>query len=945
MAKSRSRNLADIIGKKSIYTSNYADVQANNGVTLSQISLDLDSVEAKITNDSTTLVSNSYFQSALANTNAYISSTAGDITTESARVDLLNTNLTSTNTALRALISANETNIDQKLGATASVTLAGDVTGSASFSGNAVSVTTDIADSGVTAGSYGSGTAIPVVTVGADGRITSLSTASVSGVDSVAFTTANNNLRISTGDGKTHDVTLDFDDEYASWSSLTSTNTAIRGLVSDVDGRVDNVLTSISGTNTAIRSLVSDVDARADLLNTNLTATNTAIRALTSANETKIAQVESNLLASNTAIRGYVDTEVAALVDSAPATLDTLNELAAALGDDPNFATTLSTNLGQKLGATATVTLTGDVTGSASFSSNAVSVSTTIGALTDYATWTALTSTNTAIRGLVSDVDARADLLNTNLTSTNTAIRGLVSDVDARADLLNTNLTSTNTAIRGLVSDVDGRVDNVLSSVASTNTALRALISANETNIDQKLGATASVTLTGDVTGSGSFSSNAVSIALDIADSGVTAGSYGSGTAIPVVTVAADGRVTGVTTTAVSGVDSVSFTTANNNLRISTGDGKTHDVTISVGDKMSVANTQALHASVTANLNSYIANTNPRITNILSSISSTNTAIRSLVSANDTKIAQVESNLLSTNTAIRSYVDTEVANLVDSAPATLDTLNELAAALGDDANFATTLTTNLGQKLGATATVTLTGDATGSASFSSNAASISVTVSDNFASNTYLDANYVSNTAFQTFKANTNFQFNQYNYTASADQQSFGGADDDGNTLAYSVDRASVFLNGIKLVKGTDFLASNTTSIWLTEPAGLNDILSVQSFNSAGSFVEKNATVDTASATLSGTSAQTVDTFGTGDARTVKYLVEIRDTSANEVHSFEVLLTHDGTDVVMTQYASVDTGGELGTIDASIASGTCTVQVTPTVSASTVKVVKLATVA
>jgi hypothetical protein len=52
--------------------------------------------------------------------------------------------------------------------------------------------------------------------------------------------------------------------------------------------------------------------------------------------------------------------------------------LAAALGNDANFATTVSTNLGQKLGATASVTLTGDVTGTASFSSNAVSIATTV---------------------------------------------------------------------------------------------------------------------------------------------------------------------------------------------------------------------------------------------------------------------------------------------------------------------------------------------------------------------------------------------------------------------------------------------------------------------------------------------------------------------------------------------------------------------------------------
>lgn len=41
------------------------------------------------------------------------------------------------------------------------------------------------------------------------------------------------------------------------------------------------------------------------------------------------------------------------------------------------------------------------------------------------------------------------------------------------------------------------------------------------------------------------------------------------------------------------------------------------------------------------------------------------------------------------NPATKKYVDTEIANLVDSAPETLDTLNELAAALNDNPNFAT----------------------------------------------------------------------------------------------------------------------------------------------------------------------------------------------------------------------------------------------------------------
>ena len=45
----------------------------------------------------------------------------------------------------------------------------------------------------------------------------------------------------------------------------------------------------------------------------------------------------------------YVQQEVAAMIDSAPETLNTLNELADALGDDPNFATTVATEIGKKV--------------------------------------------------------------------------------------------------------------------------------------------------------------------------------------------------------------------------------------------------------------------------------------------------------------------------------------------------------------------------------------------------------------------------------------------------------------------------------------------------------------------------------------------------------------------------------------------------------------------
>ena len=52
-----------------------------------------------------------------------------------------------------------------------------------------------------------------------------------------------------------------------------------------------------------------------------------------------------------------------------------------------------------------------------------------------------------------------------------------------------------------------------------------------------------------------------------------------------------------------------------------------------------------------------------------------------------------------TKVATTAYVTTAIANLADSAPSTLNTLNELAAALGDDANFSTTVTNSIATKL------------------------------------------------------------------------------------------------------------------------------------------------------------------------------------------------------------------------------------------------------
>jgi hypothetical protein len=80
----------------------------------------------------------------------------------------------------------------------------------------------------------------------------------------------------------------------------------------------------------------------------------------------------------------------------------------------------------------------------------------------------------------------------------------------------------------------------------------------------------------------------------------------------------------------------------------------------------------------------------------------------------------------STKIATTGYVETALANMVDSAPSTLDTLNELAAALGDDPNFATTVTNSIALKA-PLANPTFTGSFT-SPGIDDNANAIAITI-------------------------------------------------------------------------------------------------------------------------------------------------------------------------------------------------------------------------
>jgi hypothetical protein len=123
------------------------------------------------------------------------------------------------------------------------------------------------------------------------------------------------------------------------------------------------VLTPAAGSSVKWGTDVLATEAYADTANADAKAyTDIRETAITTAYESYADQAEVDA-------KAYADQKVADLVDSAPALLDTLNELAAAISDNPNYAADLATAVGEKV-AKAGDTMTGALTLSGAPTSN-----------------------------------------------------------------------------------------------------------------------------------------------------------------------------------------------------------------------------------------------------------------------------------------------------------------------------------------------------------------------------------------------------------------------------------------------------------------------------------------------------------------------------------------------------------------------------------------------
>ena len=470
------------------------------------------------------------------------------------------------------------------------------------------------------------------------------------------------------------------------------------------------------------------------------------------------------------------------------------------------------------------------------------------------------------------------------------------------------------------------RLTNVADPVDNTDGVNKQFISTNLPNITTVSGISA------DVTTVAGISADVTSVANDATDIGLVATNIGS-----VNTVAAD--ITKVIAVANDLAEAVSeVETVANDLNEATSEIDTVATSITnvdtVGTNIANVNTVGgISANVTtvagisADVTS-VAGISTAVTNVNSN--STNINAVNANSANINTVAGIDSNVTSV-AGISSDV-TAVANIASDVSAVENIASNVTTVAGNNTNISTVAgaNSNITTVAGAVANVNNVGGSIASVNtVATNLASV------NSFANTYLGASSsaptqdpdgsaldvgdlyfdTSSSSMKVYSAggwinsgsSVNGTANRFSYTATAGQTTFTGADNSGNTLAFDSGYVDIFLNGIKIVVGTDVTATSGTSVVLATGATVNDTLELIAY---GTFTLANFSITDANdvpALGSAGKALVVNSGGTA--------LEFANTSSAEVYGFNknssgqliITTTNQGVDnITSATFAAFD---------------------------------------
>jgi hypothetical protein len=284
------------------------------------------------------------------------------------------------------------------------------------------------------------------------------------------------------------------------------------------------------------------------------------------------------------------------------------------------------------------------------------------------------------------------------------------------------------------------------------------------------------------------------------------------------------------------------------------------------------------------------------------------------VALNAQKITGLADPTLAQDAATKAYTDLQITNLIAAAPGALDTLDELAAALGDDASFATTVTNSLAAKL-PLAGGTMTGALTLSGAPSSNLHATTKDYVDAIAPNAAADAAAAAASAAAAAASYDSFDdrylgnkttapsvdndgnalivgalyFNsvtsvmqvwsgsawgnitsgvtalRWSKTAAGGETTLNGTDDNSVTLTYTVGYEQLYLNGVFLSRGGDYTATTGSSITGLTALAAGDIVEVLAFTPlAIANALTVTTIDAKGDLLVGTADNTVGRLAVG---------------------------------------------------------------------------------